>query len=286
MPSEKVLDACESTLAKSNAPFTREVLSEHVPEDVYALFFEQLGNESRATRSATGRLIWCLAKRGALCSVGKQGSQQLYARRRAWAPELEWVARDVKGKALDADSEEEDVIDAANVTLVRRYLKAFGPASPQDVAHHFGSRVPRAQAWLGALSDELLEVRCGERVLMLLEEDEDRLREEAPKPGSKPWPARLLPKFDTLLMGHADKSLLCPKDDEQSVWKKGANVEATLIDGGQLVAAYKTKATKTKATLTVTKLSGWTKRLDKALAEEADALGEHLGVKNVVVNYA
>jgi hypothetical protein len=88
--------------------------------------------------------------------------------------------------------------------LVRRYLGAFGPASPLDM-----------QAWCGLtrlgevferLRPELVTFRAASgRELFDLP--------EAPRPDPEtPAPVRFLPQYDNVLLGHADRSRIVPPE--------------------------------------------------------------------------
>jgi hypothetical protein len=193
-----------------------------------------------------------------VCSGPKRGARVTYPLRERWYPSLDWPA-------LDAD--------AANLALTRRYLGLFGPATVQDVAHYFGAKVTTARRWIKALAGELLEVRCGELSLLALRADEAALKEPVGD-----WPLRLLPGFDTVLMGHADKRWTAPDDaDRKQIWRSAARVAAVALHRGVAVATWKHKARKRDVTLTLTPLSGWSPDLLPRVEAEARAFAAHLG---------
>ncbi|MFC7586407.1 winged helix DNA-binding domain-containing protein [Nonomuraea antimicrobica] len=106
--------------------------------------------------------------------------------------------------------------------LVERYLAAFGPASPADV-----------QTWSGLRG--LRKVMTG----MDLERVTDFTGRElfdlpgAPRPGGDaPAPVRFLPDFDTLVLGHADRTRVLADEHKGLVATKNLRVRAVyLVDG-------------------------------------------------------
>ncbi|SED39312.1 Winged helix DNA-binding domain-containing protein [Amycolatopsis tolypomycina] len=108
--------------------------------------------------------------------------------------------------------------------LVRRYLAAFGPASVKDV-----------QAWSGLTRlGEIVETMRGE----LRRHRDPHGRElvdlagaELPDPDT-PAPVRLLPGFDNVLLGHADRTRIISDEDRKRIMPGRALVRpAFLVDG-------------------------------------------------------
>jgi hypothetical protein len=115
--------------------------------------------------------------------------------------------------------------EAARVELVRRYLAAFGPATRADVAEWSGLRVRDFEAALEAL--EPLRVFRDERGRQLL----DLPRAPLP-PADAPAPVRFLPRFDNLVLSHADRTRVLPEAYRTTVIHGAGQVEATfLVDG-------------------------------------------------------
>jgi uncharacterized protein YcaQ len=223
-------------------------------------------------RLGAGRLIWRLAGRGDACVAEKVGAEQTYAARGAWFPGHPW----------EAPPPEE-----AAIRLTRRYLGLHGPATPQDVAHFFGTKVSHARAWMTALAGELVEVICGERTgLAALGEDAGAM-DVAPPRTLLEWPVRLLPLWDTMLMAHADKSLAVPNAaDGREVWRKAAYVAATVVARGRIVATWTMKRRTKRVEVGVAPLLGWSSRLLPSVRREAKALAAHLGVLEAEVAVA
>lgn len=258
------LDAALAALNALGRPFHTSD-AEAVAPDSLVEHLTVHAEKARMTprRLAGRRVIWGLSHRGDVCAVAKQGSTQLYVTRSSWCPELPWTAP--------------ESADAANIELARRYLALYGPASPRDVAHYFGGKVRDARRWLAALADERVEVRCdGRKELTLLAEDVDALRTEAPADLER-WPLRMLPLWDTLLMGHADKSVIAPVEaDRKAIWRKASYVAAAVLHRGQVVAVWKHTVQTRAVKIEVTPLTGWSDVLKPALEAESHAFAAHL----------
>jgi hypothetical protein len=88
--------------------------------------------------------------------------------------------------------------------LVRRYLRAFGPATAADMT--VWSRVTRLGPVFEAMKDELLVVEC---------EDGKRRYDVPDAPyaeGEVPAPVRLLGAYDNVWLSHANRAHIVPPD--------------------------------------------------------------------------
>jgi hypothetical protein len=122
------------------------------------------------------------------------------------------------------DHEQVDPLPARE-HLVRRYLEAFGPSTRADIAEWSGLRVRDFEPALEAL--EPLRRFQDERGRELLD------LPRAPLPaGDSPAPARFLPRYDNLVLSHADRTRVLADEHRRTVIHGGGMVEATfLVDG-------------------------------------------------------
>jgi uncharacterized protein YcaQ len=117
---------------------------------------------------------------------------------------------------------------AARTELVRRYLRAFGPASKADVADWSGLRVRDFEHALEALPTYRAE---DGRTLY----DVPR----APLPaGDTPAPVRFLPRWDNTLLAHADRRRVLSDELRKGVIAKNGIVEATVLVDGFVVGTW------------------------------------------------
>ena len=108
--------------------------------------------------------------------------------------------------------------------LVRRYLRAFGPATAADMTTW--SRVTRLGPVFAAMRDELVPLEC----------QDDRARYDVPgapyADGDTPAPVRLLGGYDNVWLSHADRRHVVP-DDVRARWmgSNGGVGNTVFVDG-------------------------------------------------------
>ena len=141
--------------------------------------------------------------------------------------------------------------------LVRRYLKAFGPATVMD-----------AQQWSGLTKlGETFEQLRPELVTFRNEAGKELFDlPDAPRPDPEtPLPVRLLPEFDNILLAHADRRRVIA-DDRLGVVVGG---KPTVLVDGYVVATWQADK---QGTITVDYIDKLPKSKEKAVAEECDRL--------------
>jgi Winged helix DNA-binding domain len=113
--------------------------------------------------------------------------------------------------------------DAAKAHLVRRYLAAFGPASRPDVAQWTGLARSVVDRGLEQLELRRFRDELGRELVDL---------PRAPIPAADTVaPARLLPRFDNVVLSHHDRRRVISDENRPSVIQ-GGEVRATfLVDG-------------------------------------------------------
>lgn len=120
----------------------------------------------------------------------------------------------------------------ARVELVRRYLAALGPATRADIAEWSGLRVRDFEPALEAL--EPLRRFADERGRELLD------LPRAPLPsGDSPAPVRFLPRFDNLVLSHADRTRVLAEEHRRTVIHSVGMVEATFLVDGFVAGMWK-----------------------------------------------
>jgi hypothetical protein len=148
--------------------------------------------------------------------------------------------------------------------LLRRYLGAFGPASVAD-----------AQSWSGVPG--LREAFEGLRGELALFKDE-RGRElfdlpDAPRPDEEiAAPPRLLPDFDTFVLGHEDRSRLVADEHRGKLVTKNLQVKAVFLVDGMVGGTWAIARSKQGALLTFEPFGKVEKRVKALLDEEAEGM--------------
>jgi hypothetical protein len=141
--------------------------------------------------------------------------------------------------------------------LVRRYLGAFGPARIGDAAAWSGLQVAELCPAFGSL--DLVQFDGGLYDLP-----------DAPRPdGDTPAPPRLLPRFDNLILSHADRTRVIADEHRRHVIRAGWVDAIFLVDG---FVAGRWRLTRGK--LEFDPFVKLTPRDEAALREEASRLAE------------
>lgn len=148
--------------------------------------------------------------------------------------------------------------------IVRRYLAAFGPATPADVQAWSGLR--GLAPVLKALRPELATFR------------DERGRElfdlpEAPRPHEEtPAPARFIAEFDNLILSHADRTRVIADEYRPPVMGKNAVIRATVLTDGFIAGMWRVTRSGKRATLTVEEFAPLPSSAREELAAEAESL--------------
>ncbi|HEU4672924.1 MAG TPA: crosslink repair DNA glycosylase YcaQ family protein [Candidatus Limnocylindrales bacterium] len=127
----------------------------------------------------------------------------------------------------------------ARLELVRRYLHAFGPATPDAFEEWAGLRRPAGSAAFTALGDGLVPVRTPIGDAWILATDEAEVRGPTEGAGGAA-PARLLPSGDTffLLWGRS-RELLVPDGRLRSLLWTSRVWPGALLVGGEVAGTWR-----------------------------------------------
>jgi hypothetical protein len=164
--------------------------------------------------------------------------------------------------------------DPNHVEVARRYLRGYGLATPRDLATWWGSGLTESQAAWAALGDELLELRVEGRPVWLLKADSTAL-ERAATPGRM---VRLLPAFDTYLLGYAGREWAVPKAYQKRIFHGGQVAPTVLVDGCA-AGTWHYEQRGRQMRITVTPFEKFSAEVRERLAEEAGEVGRFYGVK-------
>lgn len=217
--------------------------------------------------SGWGGVLKETSYRGLTVHAEPYGRESSFARLDNWLPSVRLDS------VPEADAKRE---------LLRKYLHCYGPASVQDFV-----------CWSGLLAGEankaieesrgLKQVRVegSDRVLWMLEND-FRSMEEIDL--EEPVPPRLLPKYDSYLMGHKDRSRIIRDDVLQKVYRPIAGVVSTVVlINGRIVGTWKSKKTRKTLKIAVQPLEKLPKDAMKSLEPVADEMAAFLGVSEALL---
>jgi hypothetical protein len=213
----------------------------------------------RESSGRSGQDVWWRIRRHASFVHVPAGVPWSFGRRPTYIAARSWL-----GEPLD-------VSEAAAVeALVRRYLGAFGPASQADIRGWSHVSAARLRPVIDGMTDLVsFRAESGPALLDLA---------DAPRPDADlPAPPRFLPMWDSVLLGHDDRTRVLPAALRPQVIARNGDVLPTfLIDG--LVAGLWWAEPDGPGTRIVTEpFTPLSRAAAQALATEADALAAFLG---------
>lgn len=148
--------------------------------------------------------------------------------------------------------------------LVRRYLAAFGPATPAD-----------AQNWSGLQGLRPVFEELREELVTFRDERKRELFDlpGAPRPDpDTPAPVRFLADFDSAILGHQDRSRIIADEHRSKVSTKNLQILATFLSDGRVAGLWKIEKKRKCATLVIQPFA----RLPKTVRTELESEGEAL----------
>ena len=174
-----------------------------------------------------------------------------------------WIGRDCTPESTSRSKD-----------IVRRYLGAFGPASPNDIVAW--SRVPGLGKTMEAMSSTLRSY-TSERAQQLLDLPDVELQS-----GATVSSPRFLPQYDNLLLAHRDRSRFGGEERRRMLADGSVVKGAVLIDGivGARWSVSRDSASRQvaqqAATITVEHIDKLSKSDRQAIEAEASALARFL----------
>jgi len=164
--------------------------------------------------------------------------------------------------------------DAAIAEIVRRFLAAYGPATPYDLARWWtGGGVTTARQWIAALGDEATPVDLEGTPAWMLAADARKLRDFGSVRS-----VRLLPGFDqyVIVASHHARHLL-PGDLRTKVYRAQGWISPVLLVNGMMQGTWRHELKGSRVEVAIqpfVHLPAWVR---KAAENEAERLAEFLG---------
>lgn len=210
----EVADATEQALAARGTATTQQ-LGEDVPGLRQQLHMAK-GKKYESIVNVSSRVLGVLAAEGRIVRGRPRGSwlstQYHWSTADGWLPErAEWTA------------------DAARVELVRRWLRAFGPAPLADLKWWTGWTAGQTKKVLADVGPVEVDLEGGRTGLVLPDDLEPVERPE-------PWVA-LLPALDPTAMGWFERDWYLGEHRE-SLFDRNGNVGPTVWADGRIVGGW------------------------------------------------
>jgi hypothetical protein len=207
-------------------------------------------------------LIAYTALQGAIIHGPDKNGEATYVRTEDWIGRGEAVPR-----------------EEALAELARRYLRAYAPASVKDLGAWSGISLEDARLGLLQIADETMQVEAAGGQAYLLKSQADWLEEIHP---DIPPIVRLLPYFDTYLMGYASRELMVDPVHWKRINAGGGMLHPTLLVNGRLAGVWSKKARRDRLDLTVKPFEGMDLDLLPLVKAEAQDISRFLGLEVVL----
>ena len=254
--------------ALKDGPITRSALNAYLGKKLGAKVKDWVdggwGNRTEGS-STTWQLVKPAVVRGMVCFGASDGPEITFALTDQW----------LRGSQPIPTEEE------AGAALVRRYLRAFGPADLADLRSWSGISARHGRAILARLQNELLEVDRGGRRGLLLKKDLRDLERSALPPGV----VRLLPSFDPFLLGHDDRDHLVDPRHYDLVYKDQGWLAAVVLIDGRVGGTWSYQRLPRKLGVDVTMFSTFSKETRAKVKEEAHDLSRFFETPDLAIRF-
>ncbi|MFT3894609.1 MAG: winged helix DNA-binding domain-containing protein [Anaerolineales bacterium] len=202
------------------------------------------------------------ASRGIICYGPYQGNEPTFVRADAWIPDFQDMSQ-----------------EQAEGLLLRKYLHAFGPATAADFSMWSGLSLRDVQGiWQREESDFITVDVDGWKGTVLRQDVKKLTKAEVQSPS-----IRLLPYFDTFLLGHRERTHLVAREHHGKIYRPQGWISPVVLVNGRVVALWGHVLEKGRLHVTVQKFVPVSRHVRTGILEEAEDLARFLGATEVDV---
>jgi hypothetical protein len=156
----------------------------------------------------------------------------------------------------------------AQCILFRKFLRAYGPATPVDFSHWAGIPMQQVKPLCALLESELEEISGGPKNSFLLREDVAILSGRHGKQSS----VRLLPSFDTYLLAHRAKDHLLSAKHYKRVYRNQGWISPVVLINGAVAGVWSHRFQNKKLLVEIEPFEGLSRTVRAAIEREAERL--------------
>ena len=273
VPEQVVEAAIEAALEALDQPLTRLEIADRASRalgvQMQAIQGGGWGSRRKVAAVPVGELIFPVvdllnlaAARGVVCYGPKCGNEPTFVRADAWIPHWQDMSR-----------------EQAEEMLLRKYLQAFGPATTSDFALWVGMLLSDAREIWAPQQAEIAPVNVEGRAAAVLRED---LAELAQAGFESPL-VRLLPYFDSFLLGHRQREHLMALEHQSKVYRTQGWITPVVLVDGRAAGVWEYNREGKLLRITVKPFGTVSEPVSDGIREEAQDLGRFLGIPNVEV---
>jgi len=271
---DRIIDAAiDATLGALEQPLTRPEIAERVSRvlgvQTQAVHGGGWGRRTKIAAVPVGDLTFPVvdllhlaAARGVICYGPSRGNEPTFVRADAWISHWQDVP-----------------MEQAEGILLHTYLRAFGPATASDFAMWTGISLTDAREIWAREQADLAPVDVEGWTAGVLRKDLDEL---AQAEFERPL-IRLLPYFDTFLLGHKEREHLVPMTHRPNVYRAQGWIAPVVLVDGRVAAVWEHARAGNRLRIKVIKFGSISRRIIAGIREEARDLGRFLGISNVDV---
>jgi len=156
--------------------------------------------------------------------------------------------------------------------LLGRYLRAYGPATPQDFSRWTGMTMQEVRPVWDSVAGKLAEVSVEGRGGFILLEDLEHLHDSDP---AEPV-LRLLPSFDPYLLGHAKKDHVVERRFYLLVYRKAGWISPVILLNGRAIGTWSHERKGKGLSVEVRPFEKLSKSVGALIEKEAESLAGFL----------
>ncbi len=258
----RVMDRCGITRDESEAliPLIMETLSAGPlsRSAIAAAIRPKASKRVRFWMENSWSLVRLPVAEGLICYGRDEGNAIVFIRVDHWLPKLK----------LELMSATE-----AQCALLRKYLRAYGPATLRDFSHWAGIPMQEVKTLFALIEAELAEIPGDEKSCFLLREDVPGLTSRSAK---EPC-VRLLPNFDSYLLAHREKDHLVSAKHYKRVYRNQGWISPVVLIDGAVAGVWLYKPQGKKLRVEIEPFGKLSKAERSGIEREAERLARFFG---------
>lgn len=214
-------------------PILRDMLVERGPSTRAEIVERLAAHGIRIEGQARPYLLGRAALEGLICFGPERGAEPTYVLL------SDWIGQVLMGSILPEDE--------AYAELSRRYISAYGPVTPRDLAAWSGLPISKIKPAWQHITGELMEIDLNGTPAWMLKAQAGWLDEL----DTHPLTVRLLPRFDIYLLGYRDRDLAVPPQFAKRINAGGGILHPAVLVDGRTVGVWKSQQKKRELAVSV-----------------------------------